>query len=269
MVERETLLIQLAEDNAPCTVRQLYYRALVAGMPGVDKSKAGYKKVQDLCLQLRRSGRMPWRHIVDTSRSVYRVDQWSSLDEFLGDVALSYRRSLWDHAPCRVEVWCESESIASTIMQVTSRWRVTLCPTRGHPSESLMWAASQSYLANDKQTAILYIGDHDPAGLSIEQTMLEKIDGFTGGTGLYDFRRVGVTWAQVEEYDLPGLPPKKPYGYPKSVEAEALPPDLLRSLLDEAIREFVDLRQVELLQEIEQEEIRTLFAFKKWQGLAS
>ena len=30
-----------------------------------------------------------------------------------------------------------------------------------------------------------------------------------------------MTWEQVQDWELPGTTPKKPYGYPLAVEAEA------------------------------------------------
>lgn len=58
------------------------------------------------------------------------------------------------------------------------------------------------------------------------------------------WQRIGVTWDQVETYDLPGTKPKKEYGYPRAVEAEALPPGIVRDLLDQAIAEHVDPRDL-------------------------
>src|SRR5262249_9610811 len=55
MEERAQFLIEYAQQHGPVTVRGLYYQAEVAGVPGIDKTEAGYVKVQRQVLDLRRS----------------------------------------------------------------------------------------------------------------------------------------------------------------------------------------------------------------------
>ena len=64
MQERAKFLIDYAARHGPVTVRQLYYRAEVEGLPGIDKTDAGYNKVPSGPL-LRRAGKLPYHHIVD------------------------------------------------------------------------------------------------------------------------------------------------------------------------------------------------------------
>jgi hypothetical protein len=269
MAQRHDQIAQLVEEHQPCTVRQIYYRAVVAGVDGVTKTQSGYEKVQRACLDLRRSGQIPWHWITDTSRSVYRVNQWDDLAEYVDEVAHLYRRDLWRLSPVVVEVWCESESIASTISPVATEWRVGLYPIRGQCSESYAYAATSGWW-DGRPRAILYVGDHDPAGLDIEAALQEKLTRFAGRDALHAFHRVGVTWAQVEELDLPGTRPKirsasqaERYPWPASVEAEALPPQLLRDMLAEAIREYVNPDTLNLLRTVEQEERGMLLRLKR------
>ncbi|MGE3366770.1 MAG: hypothetical protein AB7I34_25380 [Rhizobiaceae bacterium] len=50
----------------PVTVRGLYYQSEVHGLPGIDKTDAGYDKVQRRqVLALRRQGRMSYDWIAD------------------------------------------------------------------------------------------------------------------------------------------------------------------------------------------------------------
>lgn len=73
-----------------------------------------------------------------------------------------------------------------------------------------------------------------------------------------EWGRIGVTWQQVEELHLPGTHPKKPYGYPLAVEAEALPPQMLRDLLDAEVRSFVDQDALMVLEAAEVSERQVL-----------
>jgi hypothetical protein len=54
MEERARFLIGYAARHHPVTVRQLYYRAEVESLLGIDKTDASHDKIQRRVLQLRR-----------------------------------------------------------------------------------------------------------------------------------------------------------------------------------------------------------------------
>jgi len=247
-------LVVIATEHGPCSVRHIYYRAVVAGL--VAKTNAGYAMVQRDLLQLRRDHTIPYTLIVDSSRSAYFPEVWDDLDGLLDHVAATYRRDLWTRSPYRVEVWAESESISGTILPTANAWAVPVYPCRGQSSETFAWKAAETWKQTPNRTpVVLYIGDHDPAGLEIEESLLGKLGSFTETVfpGI-DWTRIGVTWEQVEAFDLPGTKPKKAYGYPYSVEAEALPPRTLITLLDRAISNYADQHDLDVLLAAEESE---------------
>lgn len=86
-------------------------------------------------------------------------------------------------------------------------------------------------------------------------TESDSIAGFADGiTPPPRFVRLGVTWQQVVDLDLPGTKPKKDYGFPLAVEAEALPPRMLRELVDDAIGAYVNTDELDTLLAVEAEE---------------
>ena len=103
---------------------------------------------------------------------------------------------------------------------------------------------------------VLNIGDHDPHGLEIEADLRRKLSDFGGSA--FEWSRIGVTWDQIELLDLPGTTPKKEYGFPTAVEAEALPPGTIRGLLDNAITDYVDADQFDVLLASERSEREVL-----------
>lgn len=258
MEARHQRLVELADEHGPCSVRHLFYRAVVDGVEGITKDQSGYLKVQRGVLKLRREARIPYAWITDNSRTVFAADAWSGPAGFLDDIAALYRRDLWDRSPFRVEVWCESDSIAGTLLDVTRRWRVPLYPIRGQSSETFAYNAVQQWLDDpSRQTVVLYIGDHDPAGLEIETALRNKLVAFASGSDHEPtFYRLGVTWQQAVDLDLPGTKPKKNYGFPLAVEAEALPPGLLREIVDDEIASYADQDRVATLLAVEAEERR-------------
>lgn len=256
MQARYDRLVELTASGQPCSVRHVYYLAVSDGL--VDKHRPGYMKVQRALVKLRREGRIPYSWITDNSRSAFRVDTWGGVDGFLADVAGLYRRQLWSQSPWRVEVWCESDSIAGTVVGVARRWRVPVFPTRGHSSETFAYNAVQEWAATPhRQPVVLYIGDHDPHGLEIEESLADKLVRFADRE--IRFVRLAVTWPQVQELGLTGTTPKKNYGYGLAVEAEALPPDMLRAAVDDAIGSYIDRDQLATIERVEAEERELLY----------
>lgn len=249
------MLVDLADQHGPCSVRHLFYQALVAKVPGIDKS-SGYDKVQPLILKGRREGLIPYEAVVDNTRWMRKPRTWGSPEEALTAVAQTYRRDLWRTSWYRVEVWCESDSIASTVHDVTAKWDVPLMICKGYSSETFAYNAADAWRDDHRIPVVLYVGDHDKHGLNIERVLRNRLSEFSECEP--EWQRIGVSWEQVEELDLPGSPPKEPYGFPLAVEAEALPPRLLRSLLDQAIEEYVDERKLEVLLVAEESERQIL-----------
>jgi hypothetical protein len=255
MAERAGMLVTLAEEHGPCSVRHLFYAAVVARVPGITKDAAGYGKVQRQVLALRRSGDIAYKLVVDSTRWMRKPRSYDSIEDALSSTAQLYRRNLWVQSPFRVEVWAESDSIAGTIYEVTSGWDVPLMVCKGYASETFAYNAAEAWKADHRRPVVLYVGDHDPAGLEIEQDLRTKLTEFAGRD--VGWQRVGVTWDQVEDLDLPGTAAKikkKPYPFPKAVEAEALPAQYLRDELDELIREFVSEQALAALLAAEESE---------------
>ena len=101
-------------------MRGLYYQAEVARLPGIDKTDAGYDKVQRQVLKPapRRSARLRrhrGRDALDAQAAT--VD---GIEEALSDTARLYRKALWTDAEAYVEVWCEKDALAGVIIRSPS-----------------------------------------------------------------------------------------------------------------------------------------------------
>lgn len=105
-----------------------------------------------------------------------------------------------------------------------------------------------------KPVVVLHVGDHDPSGEHIHTSLEEDLMAFAdhyGGTARVV--RVAVTPEQQALYQLPTAPPKKTdrrsFASSFTVQAEALPPDLLGQIVEEAIRDHLDLEILAASQE--------------------
>jgi len=261
-------IYETLEIGEPMTVRQVFYALTTQGVIG--KTEAEYKgTVCRLLAEMRRSGDVPYYWIADATRWMRKPLTHSSVEQALRRTAETYRRSLWEEAPERVEIWLEKEALAGVVVDVTDEWDVPLMVTRGYPSMSFLYSAATAiHAASRQRTRIYYLGDHDPSGVDIDRAVIEgigesinAIEPETGFEHHATFERVAITPEQIEAWSLPSRPTKKSDSRSKnfdgeSVELDALPASALRDLARSCIERHVDERRLDLLRVAEREERR-------------
>ena len=231
-------IINVLRNDHPQSVRHIFYRMTDPRLlEYVEKSDNGYRHIQDRCVKLRRSGRIPYAWIADMSRRGYFVSTFSNASEFIERMAGLYRADLWADSDSKCEVWCESRSIASVIQKDCNELAVDLYPCGGFSSLSFIhYAAEQHSLSKDyRPLVIFYIGDFDPAGVLIDQSLERELRLHLDSRIDMSFERIGINEAQIAEYDLPTKPRKtgdsRSQHVKETVEAEAMPAHILRQLL--------------------------------------
>ena len=93
MAARFDSILAIVEEIQPATVRQVFYQASVRGI--VDKTEAGYGKVQRAIVDLRRAGRLPWHWIADNTRWRRKPETWADPAEAVRATARFYRKAMW------------------------------------------------------------------------------------------------------------------------------------------------------------------------------
>lgn len=234
----DSQIIQVLKEDHPQSVRHVFYRMTDPRLPeSVEKSDNGYRHVQERCVKLRRAGRIPYNWIADMSRRGWHVDTFSGADDFVRSLAGYYRADLWRNANYRCEVWAESRSIASVIQKDCEELAVSLYPCGGFSSLSFVHQAAEQHNSSDdnRPLVVLYIGDYDPAGVLIDQSLQKELRQHLRSTIPLEFVRVGINEEQIDEYDLPTKPrkasDKRSQHVKYTVEAEAMPAHILRELL--------------------------------------
>lgn len=162
MKARTEFLINIVADIAPCTVRQVFYQAMVRDI--VEKTEAGYGKVQRMLAQLRRDGFIGWDDIVDNTRFMRKPRTWSSLKSAVDRTAATYRKALWDETDSYVEIWVEKDALTGVIFPVTSKYDVPLMPARGYSSLTFLHSAAEDMEDEDRPCHVYHLGDWDPSG---------------------------------------------------------------------------------------------------------
>ena len=96
MEDRRRALYAIVEAMRPMTVRQTFYQATVRGL--IDKTEAGYTKVQTDLALMRREGRLPYEWLADNTRWQRKPRTFGSVKEALDDTVQLYRKALWRDA---------------------------------------------------------------------------------------------------------------------------------------------------------------------------
>jgi hypothetical protein len=249
---RRSALYSIIVDMKPMTVRQVFYQATV--QDAVEKSEAGYTKVQTDLVFMRKSGDLPYNWLADNTRWQRKPQTFDGVEEALESTAKFYRKDLWASAECYVEVWLEKDALAGVVMPVTATYDVPLMVARG----SFLHSAAEYINSLDVPTYIYHLGDFDPSGVNagekIEQTLREMASGSE-----IVFERLAVQPWQIEQWNLPTRPTKasdtRSGGFGSiSVELDAIDPERLRLLVRQAIEKHLPRRQFEILKAAEQSE---------------
>ena len=239
-------IIEVLRFDHPQSVRHVFYRMTDPRLPEpVEKSERGYRHVQQRCKVLRRSGQVAYSWITDATRRGYFTPTYQDAGDFLRRVHGLYRADLWEHSAFYCEVWTESRSIAGVIEAECEELAVSLYPAGGFTSITLAYEAAEyiNRAHRGRAVMIFYIGDYDPAGVLIDVSLEQELRTHLAPDIELHFVRLGITPAQIAEYDLPTKPRKigdlRSLQIDRTVEAEAMPADILRTLLRQEIEELL------------------------------
>jgi hypothetical protein len=251
------------------SVRHLFYRMTDPTLPVfVEKSDDGYRQVQHLTMKMRRDGRLPYGLLTDASRRGYFTNTYQNAADFIRSTASLYRSDLWQSAEYYCEVWVESRSIAGVIQDDCEEFAVSLFPAGGFSSVTFIYESAANINETvEKPAVILYVGDYDPAGVLIDVSIERELRRHLRPDVSLDFRRIAVNAEQIRKHDLPTKPRKKSdmrsRNIRRTVEAEAMPAEILRSLLRAEIETLLPPRALEVAKTAERSEQSYLEMFAK------
>ena len=153
----------------------------------IEKTEAQYQgTVIRLMTEMRLSGELPYRWVVDESRRVRITQTFDNVQDAVEHTARFYRRSALAQSDDYVEIWSEKDALAGAMWDVTSDYDVPLMVSRGMPSITFLHGSAleiRRAAEDGKRSYIYQFGDHDPSGVLIPQTiekrlceMCEKLD---------------------------------------------------------------------------------------------
>jgi hypothetical protein len=263
---RDAVLDGLVDRFERMTVRQAFYALEVAGV--VEETEGGYRQVQQQLLRMRREGELPWGFITDGTRWQRKPTSWDRVEDYVDSVARTYRRDLWQSQGVRLEFWLEKDALADVVHDVTRRWDVALMVSRGQSSATFLHTAAKeaeaAYRRSGVATFIYALSDYDAGGARAAHTVEHELPQHAPGVPIH-FERLAVTPKQIAEWGLPTRPAKKSdpqaakWGRTPAVELDAINPNQLNKLIEDAIELHVDKRVWHLEREQEQRERQGLF----------
>ena len=246
------------------SVRHVFYRMTDPRLDvSVAKTESGYRQVQQRCLSMRRDGTIPYYWITDSTRMGWHVHTYDGPADFLRRTAGLYRSILWTSSQPHVEVWCESRSIAGTLLSDCQQLAVSLYPAGGFASDTLCHDAAMSInnLARER-AVVIYIGDYDPSGVLIDQDIERKMRSHLHCP--LDFKRIAINQNQIDLYGLPAKPRKttdrRRLDIQTTVEAEAMPAGTLRGILRSAVEHYLPAGALKAAKVAEESEKQTLYS---------
>jgi hypothetical protein len=241
-VEIREAILDLQDVYEQMTVRQVFYQ-LASVQKIVPKDEgAGYVRVQRQVLELRRQGFLPWAFIADGTRWRRQPGTWDSVEDVLRETARQYRRNLWRSQGVRIEVWLEKDALASVLDPTTYGWGVSLMVSRGQSSDTYIYeAAQEAKAAWDRasiETVVYALYDSDLSGRRAVAAIERKLAAYSDDAPI-SFSLLAVTGDQIRDWKLPTRPAKDEDGR-DVVELDAIPPERLIALVEDAITSHID-----------------------------
>jgi len=276
-VETEDVLCQVDEvlseyrDYLPLTVRQVFYR--LVGAFGFPKTEQAYERLCNYLVRARRARLIPFEAIRDDGVSVLRHLHFDGEDDFYSYVHRLGRNYTQDKLAGQgyaIRLHCEAEGMMPQMHAALRDFSVPVYSCSGFDSltarRDLAKWFHDSYVYEGKTPVMLHLGDYDPDGESIFESLVEDVWAFLsrdapGLMGRHDqdslFVRVALTEAHIDRYGLPTAPPKKTssrtknWGGAGTCQLEALPPDELRTIVIGNLLEYIDPEVLDMDREAE------------------
>lgn len=233
------------EAGLRLTLRQLYYQLVtINAIPNEERS---YRNLSRLVSDARLAGLVDWDAIEDRLRRPSVLSEWRTPYDLVQDAIAVYRRPRWDGQENYVELWVEKDALAGVLKPICNDTHITLMVNRGYSSISAMYESAQRYIDHeDKQTFLLYLGDHDPSGEDMVRDVADRLSIFGANPQV---EKIALTMDQVRQYNPPPNPAKitdsrspkyiAEHGH-YSWEVDAIPPDALSIIVRNSIDELID-----------------------------
>lgn len=250
----------------PMTGRQLFYRLVALGV--MDKTENAYDGLLEKLNRGRRAGLVPWDAIRDDGVTLHQGWGYDGPPSFWQRERIRaemYELDRLTDQPVGLEVWVEAAGMLPQVARVADDYSVPVQSSGGFDSVTAKHTAARRFLQSERPTVVLHLGDLDPSGCSIIDSLAEDIDAFVhdyGRPGIVTWQRLAVTPEQILEHDMTTAPQKstdkRGEEMAETVQAEAFSPDQLAEVVRAGIESHLDLAIHEAVMAQEADERRQI-----------
>lgn len=240
------------------TLRQLFYRLVADGT--LPNTRSAYTSLSSYTAEARRSDWFP--QLIDRTRSIHRRKTFEDLTDAREWLANVYRLDRTIGQPYSIYLGVEKAGIVEQLSAWFGDLGVGILALGGYSSQTYVDEVARDVSYYGRPAVLLYAGDFDPSGMDIDRDFTERTGCFA------EVVRVALNDEQVRTYDLPPQMGKKSdtraagfvakHGALVQVELDALPPDQLRQLYQDALAPYWDpdaYARVRYLEEDERTEL--------------
>jgi hypothetical protein len=258
-------------QHLPLTVRQIFYR--LVGAFDYPKTEQAYERLGNYLVRARRARMIPFEYIRDDTASVMGHLHFDGEEDFYAyvrDLGRNYVQDKLANQTIAIRLHCEAEGMMPQLHTVLKPYSVPVYSCSGFDSLTARRLLAEwfhdTYVYRGKVPIMLHLGDYDPDGESIFDSLVEDVAGFLADDAPHLlekhprsalFKRVALTERQVRLYGLPTAPPKKSSSRTKrwtgeaTCQLEALPPDRLRRMVLTTVEGYLDEELLESDREAE------------------
>ena len=233
------------QEHLPLTVRQVFYR--LVGTVGYDKTERAYARLCEAVNRARRARLLPFAAFRDDGGSRHAPGGYDSPQDFLDLLewqAKGFKLDRQQGQPVRLWLLCEAAGMAPMLARAAGPYGVPVLSSGGFDSLTAKHDLARELTEapeGGQAVEVLHIGDLDPSGVHLFTSLAEDVQAMCYGLHLESaprFTRLAVTPAQADALALPTAPPKptdRRAFTGDTVQAEAIPPDVLSRMVRDAI----------------------------------
>lgn len=223
------------------TLRQLFYRLVTAQM--LPNTSGAYKTLSSVTAEARRQGAFP--ALVDRTRTIHRYQTFAGAGDARSWLSRIYRRDRTEGQDFSLYLGVEKNGIVAQLEDWFGGFGLPIVALGGYSSQTYADEVREDVEEQDRPAVLIYAGDFDPSGEDIDRDFLAR-------TACFDsVMRIALSAEQVRAFNLPPQMGKETdsragafvarHGTLVHVELDALPPDQLRALYQEAINRYWDM----------------------------